>query len=223
MYIHDNVYNTKGDEQVTTSYDQIYDTLLPKLAKCNLVESAARLGLEVKADGSIIIKFLKRDYHITHEGVIPVDGQPVNINNRSILVYYILSKGSGDPVYLFKPLFRMTGMYTSHNTERASIMDAPLIREFGNDFKRLEKSVIKLGGKSSTSNADLSWILELLPKIPVKILFYEEDDEFPADIQIHFDQRALDFLEFECLAFLSGCLVRALVKTSQYGTVDGWK
>ena len=36
-------------------------------------------------------------------------------------------------------------------------------------------------------------------------------------------ETALEFLEFECLAFLCGCLVRALIKTAEYGTVDGWE
>ena len=52
---------------------------------------------------------------------------------------------------------------------------------------------------------------------------YEADDEFPVEIQIMLDKTALDFLEFECLAFIVGCFVRALIKTAQYGDVVGWE
>ncbi len=210
---------------MTSSYDVIYEALLPKLAECNLAESAARFGLNINPNGDIIINFLKRDYRITNTGVMPLDGKPVNINNRSILIHYVLSQGTGDPVYLFKPLFRMTTVFSSGDTGKASMMDAPLIKAFGDDIKKLAETIIKLGGKSELSKEPNSqcWLLEVLPKIPVKIIYREADEDFPVEIQTQFDESAPKFLEFECLAFLCGCLVRALIKTAEYGTVDGWE
>ena len=208
-----------------SSYDIIYEALLPKLTECNLAESAARFGLNINPNGDITINFLKRDYRITNTGVTPVDGKPVNINNRSILIHYVLSQGTGDPVYLFKPLFRMTTVFSSGDTGKASMMDAPLIKAFGDDINKLDETIQKLGGKSELSKELNSrcWLLEVLPKIPVKIIFREADEDFPVEIQTQFDVTALEFLEFECLAFLCGCLVRALIKTAEYGTVDGWE
>lgn len=210
---------------MTSSYDVIYEALLPKLAECNLAESAARFGLSIDANGDITINFLKRDYHITNTSVIPVDGKPVNINNRSILIHYVLSQGTGDPVYSFKPLFRMTTIFSSGDNGKASMMDAPLIKTFGNDVNKLEETVMKLGGKPGNSQEPWSqcWLMEVLPKIPVKIIYREADEDFPVEIQTQFDVTALEFLEFECLAFLCGCLVRALIKTAEHGTVDGWE
>jgi hypothetical protein len=43
---------------VTSSYDVIYEALLPKLAECNLAESAARFGLNINPNGDIIINFI---------------------------------------------------------------------------------------------------------------------------------------------------------------------
>lgn len=210
---------------MTSSYDVIYEALLPKLAKCDLRESAARFGLNIDSDGQIAINFLKRDYLISNTGVTQVDGKPVNINNRSILIHYVLSQGAGEPVYSFKPLFRMTTIFSSGDTGKASMMDAPLIKTFGNDVDKLAETVMKLGGKSESSQEPYSqcWIMDVLPKIPVKIIFREADEDFPVEIQTQFDESAPEFLEFECLAFLCGCLVRALIKTAEYGTVDGWE
>ncbi|MDO9491777.1 DUF3786 domain-containing protein [Acetobacterium sp.] len=210
---------------MTSSYDVIYEALLPKLAKCDLAESAARFGLNINPNGDIIINFLKRGYRITNAGVMPLDGKPVNTNNRSILIHYVLSQGTGDPVYSFKPLFRMTTVFSSGDTGKASMMDAPLIKAFGDDVNKLDGTIIKLGGKSELSKEPYSqcWLLEVLPKIPVKIIYREADEDFPVEIQTQFDVTALEFLEFECLAFLCSCLVRALTKTAEYGTVDGWE
>jgi len=210
---------------MTSSYDVIYEALLPKLAECNLVESAARFGLNIDAKGQIAINFLKRDYLISNTGVTPVDGKPVNINNRSILIHYVLSQGAGEPVYSFKPLIRMTTVFSSGDTGKASMMDAPLIKSFGNDVNTLAETIMKLGGKPESSQEPYSqcWIMDVLPKIPVKIIFREADEDFPVEIQTQFDVTAPEILEFECLAFLCGCLVRALIKTAEYGTVDGWE
>jgi hypothetical protein len=210
---------------MTSSYDVIYEALLPKLVECNLAESAARFNLPIDSDGQITISFLERDYHISNTGVIPVDGKPVNINNRSILIHYVLSQGTGEPVYSFKPLFRMTTIFSSGDTGKASMMDAPLIKAFGDDVNKLDETIIKLGGKSELSKEPYSqsWLVEVLPKIPVKIIYREADEDFPVEIQTQLDVTAPEFLEFECLAFLCGCLVRALIKTAEYGTVDGWE
>ncbi|WP_186843656.1 DUF3786 domain-containing protein [Acetobacterium tundrae] len=210
---------------MTSSYDIIYEALLPKLAKCNLQESAARFNLPIDSNGQVHIGFLKRDYLITNAGVTLIDKKPVNINNRSILIHYILSQVTGDPVYLFKPLFRMTTVFSSGDNGKPNMMDAPLIKVFENDIIKLEETIIKLGGKPEISKESNSrcWLLEVLPKIPVKIIYREADEDFPVEIQTQFDESAPEFLEFECLAFLCGCLVRALIKTAEYGTVDGWE
>jgi hypothetical protein len=61
-----------------------------------------------------------------------------------------------------------------------------------------------------------------LPKIPLQIVYYDGDDEFPCEVQILFDKNASHFMEFECLAFLEGCLVRAMIMTAQTGDPAGW-
>ncbi len=67
-----------------------------------------------------------------------------------------------------------------------------------------------------------SWLLKVLPKILLQIVYYDVDDEFPCEVQILFDNNASLFMEFECLAFLQGCLVRAMIKTTKTGDTVGW-
>lgn len=203
-------------------YDSIYFGLLPKLSGCDFQEAADRLGLEY-VDGGIQVSFLKRDYRISIDGVEPLDGQPVNVNNRSVLAYYLLSKGQGDPedsYVLFESIPRMVGgLYTQNR-----LMNAPLERYFGNDYVKFSEAAAKLGGIEEVSQVGKHvWKFHVLPKIPLKIAFYEADDEFPVIIQIMLDRTAPKFLEFECLAFMVGCFVRALIKTAQGGNVFGWE
>jgi hypothetical protein len=207
---------------VKGGYDSIYLGLITKLSGCDFQEAADRLGLEY-VDGSIQVCFLKREYRITLDGVEPLDGQPVNVNNRSVLLYYLLSKGQGDPensYILFESIPRMI----SGLNVQSRLMNTPLERYFGNDYVKFSEAAVKLGGIEEESQVGKHlWRFDILPKIPVKIVFYDADDEFPVNMQIMLDKTALQFLEFECLAFLVGCFVRALIKTAQYGDVVGWE
>ena len=203
-------------------YNSIYRGLITKLSECNFQESAERLGLEY-VDGCVQVCFLMREYRITLDGVESLDGQPVNATNGSVLLYYILSNGRGDPensYVLFESIPRIISGLDFQNR----MMSRPLEREFGNDYFKFNEAAVKLGGIEEESQmGKYLWKFNILPKIPLKIVCYEADDDFPANIEIMLDKTALQFLEFECLAFIVGCFVRALSKTAQHGDVVGWE
>jgi hypothetical protein len=203
-----------------TGYESIYRGLVSRLLGCDFQEAARRLGLRY-VDGGIQVSFLNRDYRITVEGAEPLDGQPVNVNNRSVLLYYLLSRGSGDPENCFVLFESLPGMMGGLHTE-LRLMNRPLERCFRNDYAKFSEAALKLGGVAEEAwEGKHVWDFAALPKIPLRVVFYEADDEFPANIQIMLDQTALRFLEFECLAFLVGCFVHALTKAAHRGDVIG--
>jgi hypothetical protein len=107
---------------------------------------------------------------------------------------------------------------------QSRLMNAPLEKYFGKDYAKFGEAAAKLGGiEEEAQGGKHSWKFDVLPKIPLKLVYYEADEDFPAEIQIMLDTTAIRFLEFECLAFLVGCFVRALIKTAQYGSVVGWE
>ncbi len=204
-----------------SGYDSIYLGLVQKLAECDFQSSAKRLGLEY-VEGSIQVNFLKREYRITKDGVEPLDGQPVNVNNRSVLLYYLLSQGTGSPENSFV-LFESIPRMNSGLGLQSRLMNSPLERKLGNDYFKFTQAAMRLGGIEQDSQPGKhTWQFDVLPKIPLRIIFYEADDEFPASIQIMLDKTAPRFLEFECLAFMIGCFTRALIKTAEHGDVLGW-
>ena len=197
-------------------YEEIYQKLIPRLSECDFEEAAARLGFCSTADAAIIC-FLGREFHITKNGVSAADGQPINVNTGSVLIYYVLSKGRGEPAGTFAPLFRLTGLIEGRNAQEKNLMIAPLIQKFGHDYGRLEKAISRLGAvcEEPPDSGFHVFTLNLLPKIPAKIVYYEADEEFSADIQLLLDENSPKFLEFECLAFLAGCLTKTLIKDSE--------
>lgn len=201
-----------------SGYENIYLKLVPRLAACDFAESAERLGMEITREGHIQIPFLGRTYLVTKEGARPVDGGPVDVNNLSVLLYYVLSGGCGQPKHSFVPLLRMTGVLEGQWGQSSDLMQSPLVREFGGDYGKFREAALHIGGTCVEESAGKhEWAFLLLPKIPAKVIFYEADEEFPAEVQILLDETAPRFLEFECLAFLSGCFVGAMVQSAQDG------
>lgn len=202
-------------------YDSIYRGLIAKLSGCDFQEAADRLGLEY-VDDDIRVCFLRRKYRITLDGVVPLDGIPADVNNYSVLLYYLLSKGSGVPensYVLFESFPAMAGGLNVQNR----LMNTPLEEYFNNDYTKFSAAAMKLAGiEEESSSGKHVWKFVVLPKIPLRIVFYEPDDEFPVNVQIMLDKTATQFLEFECLAFMVGCFVRALIKTAQHGAAVGW-
>lgn len=142
--------------------------------------------MSLQSDGALAVNFLGREYEISSRGINPTDGMPVNVNNRSVLVYYTLSI-SGDYAAFSAAMERLGGVFNG---------------------------VLKSGG--------YAWLLKALPKILLQIVYYEGDEEFPCEVQILFDKNAAHFMEFECLAFLEGCLVKAMIMTAKTGDTTGW-
>jgi hypothetical protein len=208
---------------LTSGYEEIYESLVPRLAERDYSEVAARLGLTLKPDGALSVNFLGREYKISSSGVNPVDGKPVNINNRSVVAYYALSRGLGEPALSYVPLSYFAGTVRSFSTN-LNWMNDPLGKTFNGDYERFSETMCRLGGISDgkRDSGGCSWFLEVLPKIPVRITYYDADDEFPCEVQIMFDKNASRFLDFECLAFLEGCLVRAMIMTARTGDTSGW-
>ncbi|MTI55628.1 DUF3786 domain-containing protein [Geosporobacter ferrireducens] len=208
---------------MSRGYEQIYESLIPKLSKCDFLEVAERLGLSLQPDGTLSVNFLGREYEISSRGVNPTDGKPVNINNRNVLAYYTLSKGMGEPVFSYVPIsyFAGIGIIFSSNIKW---MTDPLGKIFSGNYVAFSETMCKLDGffNGKLKSGGYSWLLNILPKIPLQIVYNEGDDEFPCDVQILFDKNASRFMEFECLAFLEGCLVRAIIMTAQTGDTTGW-
>jgi Domain of unknown function (DUF3786) len=208
---------------MSSGYEQIYESLVPKLSKCDFFEVAERLGLSLQLNGALSINFLGREYEISSFGVNPMDGKPVDVNNRNVLAYYTLSKGLGEPAFSYVPISCLAGTGITFSTN-VNWMTDPLCKTFNGNYVTFSETMCRLGGifNGKLKSGGYSWLLKALPKIRLQIIYYEGDDEFLCEVQILFDKNASLFLEFECLAFLEGCLVRAMVMTAQTGNTAGW-
>ena len=194
-------------------YEETYKTIVPRLQSCDFLHAARNLGFTLISNNRLSINFLGRIFEITRDGIKPVDGQPVNVNFLSVLVYYAVSKGGGEPTQEFYLLHHFThGVFSGGTISSFGWMTRSLRKVYGGDYQKFSEAAKKLGMvyKGGRGSGTYVWNYQLLPKMPIQVVYIEADDEFPCDIQIYYDKTALQFLDFEPLAFLNGCFASAL-------------
>jgi hypothetical protein len=199
---------------MANGYEKTYEVIRPLLRELDIPYTAPRLGFDLVSPDAMSIVFLGRRFRVTRDDVFPEDGQPVNVNFRSVLVYYAISKGGGDPLMDFALLNTFTaGLFTSANSDSGvDWMSAPLRRAYGNDYPAFAAAAHSMGMTylGSRGRGEYNWAYQLLPRIPVRLNYYAADDEFPCEVKIYYDKTITNYLEFEPMAVLNGCFISAL-------------
>ena len=194
------------------AYEALYENLRPRLADCDLRACALRMGLPAPIGGTIHCDFLGRKYLISRQGVEKTDERPENINSRSVLIHYLLSEGEGWPTGEFVPMSKLTGMVAGGKSHDA-LFAKPLRGFLGENYQGPLPAAEALGGilSASSKKTEYHWYFQLLPKVPMKLVHYVPDDEYPLEFKYLFDRQAVRILEYECLAFLIGCFNYELI------------
>jgi len=86
-----------------------------------------------------------------------------------------------------------------------------LVRDLAADVARFRSASEKLGGEPlKMGNAGYAY--RVLPHVPMAVVWWEGDDEFPTNATVLFDRVAGTYLPTDGLAILGRMLCRALVK-----------
>lgn len=67
----------------------------------------------------------------------------------------------------------------------------------------LRRACEALGGVPE-GKGDVAFRLELFPFLPVRLQFWHADEDFPADLQLLWDENTLDFMHYETVWYAAG-------------------
>jgi len=198
------------DSDQPNAYEKVYQGLAPKLAKADFAGPAQDLGLARREDG-LVIPLFGRDFVVGREGAAPLDHGPAEVADRIVLAYYAMHGGRGEPAESFRPYRELPGGADFSRSLSVMIND-PMARRFAHRLPNLEAAARKLGGSQAgyELSADFHYQFIALPKIPLRLVFNDADEDFPAEARVFFDITAPNFLDMECLAVLPVILVRLL-------------
>lgn len=149
------------------------------------------------------------DMEISYKG----GGEEVPIQQQVLLLHYLngaVSSGGASP----------TGEWISFQDvpDGRFYMDAflkrakdPLLKIFGNHPERLPELTAEAYGASPLVYGDFSVVVKALPLIPVALVLWKGDEEFPPEGNILFDRNISGIFSAEDIAWLAGMIVYPLI------------
>lgn len=186
--------------------EALIEGLKGEVATLRFEAIAAGLGAQLQ-DGSLSIRCLGRDFLVAPDGTIAADG-PVAPWMKILLLHYVRTRGSAG----------ISGRWVSFTDLKAALMKAksfardceePLRALFDRDPVHAERALERLGGvRQQDTPAPVAWKTFALPRVPVLLLHWPQDEEFPSKIKVLFDATADRFLDVESLTFLIEGLAR---------------
>ncbi len=174
-----------------------------------------RSGFEEHADG-MIVPFLNRTYliHLPDFTFTEMAAEPkeVPIQEQVLILHYLQAGGMLFPTGNWVAYREIQGasFYFSAFVKRA--ID-PLKKTFGANVSGLVRAAERLGGHAIPAG-DAGFEFRVLPRIPVQLILWEGDEEFPSEANILFDDTIGDILSPEDVAWLAGMLVYRLMALS---------
>ncbi len=190
----------------------VYKLAMEDVATVDLKASAERLKL--KYDNGVHLDFLMHTYVVTNKGVLKATGEPASQIISALLLQYCLSNTGSRPTGNFVSMNQLAGPGSEIGSYFANEFLGPMDKKFSNNLEKLEKAALKLGAEKDDIqlSGGVSYIFEALKHIPLKVVFYPGDDDFPAGGSLLLDASATDFLGFETLAFMVTILARKLTE-----------
>jgi hypothetical protein len=183
------------------------------------IHSIARFsGADISGNhaNSLLIRFLNRDVLISSPDMelsYPGSEKEVPIQDQVLLLHYLkgtLSAGEGDNANDWVSFQDLPDgrFYMDAFLKRAKV---PLVNAFGANPKRLIELASEVYGASPAEFGDFSVKIKALPRVPVVLVLWEGDDEFPPEGNILFDRGISGILPAEDAAWLAGAVVYPLV------------
>ncbi|MEW6185754.1 MAG: DUF3786 domain-containing protein [Thermodesulfobacteriota bacterium] len=162
------------------------------------------------------LPFLNRKLRITWpegEVIVPEGTKELSLQEQGLVMHYLI-QASGSPLTRTWITFREIPsgeFYFSAFVKRAK---DPLVQTFGPDPQRLIKIGKTLGGTEGTEG-DASLYFQVFPRIPIGLILWAGDEEFPPDGNLLFDAGIARYLSAEDVAVLSGMVVYPLIGLAQ--------
>lgn len=184
-------------------------------------EVVARTGAGFE-DGLYTIDYFNDKYNVDETGrVFAAEKKDVEVpfNDRTLILQY-LCEASGLPPrgrwLSFLELPDGVHHYVPLQTDATN----PLARTFGDHPDEFRRAALRYGGKR-LELGDISFFIPALPKLPLAVVLWEGDDEFPPRANILFDSVAETHLTTAALWVLGVELARKMM--SHYDGAVGEK
>lgn len=193
------------------NYTPAHEVALEKFRACSLEDMARCSGYSIEGN-ALVLEFLGQHFKVVYPSgqFVPMqasDGE-LPLATQILILHYVTNLSQPLEAGKLISYKELPGgaIYIKPFTGRA--ID-PLVRTFGSNPDSLLEVVTRLGGQSN-GLGDVGVTYRVFPRIPVALILWRADDEFPASGNILFDASAPLILPTEDFAVLASMVVFGL-------------
>jgi hypothetical protein len=186
-----------------------------KLAEIPFDDIIRQSGFERIGDHRFRVPFLDRVYCVRYPDFSFQDEQEsekeVPLQEQVLILHYLQGSATHQTLtgkWIAYREISDASFYFAAFVKRA--ID-PLKKVFGQDIDRFTLSTDRLGGGKAIEPGDAGVELTVFPLVPLQLILYAGDDEFPPEANILFDQSIGSLLSPEDVAWLAGMVVYRLM------------
>lgn len=182
------------------------EALRQKVEKLSFDEIAERLGAEV-VDGCLSVRCLGREFLIGPEGELRSSCH-VNYWMQTILYNYCLSGGDGVMKGEWVPFETLKGGHSSAPYFRRRCLEP--LHAIADSHTKIFLELLEIfgGGHVTGFDADHSVVLRPVPKVPLLINYWEDEEGFGSRLSILFDRSADAYFKPEVITLMGRGIVQ---------------
>ena len=191
-------------------FNETRDSYREQIGALDLEKRADILGGVIE-DDALKLTLFQTPYLISKAGVFGADGEKAPFDVTILLSKYLLMCPDAMPQkggWVHYRELKNTGPLTAywHNH-----VERDLIEAFTGKVQVLEASTEALLAEPAPDPAgDIDTVIEALPRIPLRLVFNDADDEFPASCTALLDRTVEAFIDGESLAVLGAIFTQRL-------------
>lgn len=87
-------------------------------------------------------------------------------------------------------------------SDRIDPLFVSFAREYTGRVDQFAKRCELAGGRFEASSGDTAWVFYPFPEIPVKLVFWDADEDFPSQIKAYVKKSATDLVHYEAVSFM---------------------
>lgn len=175
--------------------------------------SGARFRMDDTGEVSMVLRFLGKEIQISWPGLdIGVEGtrEDIPIQQQIIILHYLKGAMEAKPVHHWIAYQEVPDgkFYLDAFHRRAK---NPMIQSFGENPDLLVRLATEVYDAKPSDMGDRSVVVSALPNVPVALVLWRGDDEFPPEGNILFDGSVTDIFSAEDIAWLAGMIIYPLM------------
>ena len=179
------------------------------------IASLSGAEFEANSEGGGLLKldFLNRKIRISWPDLafsLEETGEEVPLQQQVLLLHYLLGAGGSQKTRDWIAYQEVPDgkFYLDAFLRRAK---NPMVQGFGGQPELLAKLTADLYDADPLDQGDVSVVIQVLPVVPVALVLWKGDEEFPPEGTILFDKSISGILSAEDIAWLAGMIIYPLL------------